>query len=79
MIAVERDERAIAALAEIAERYPGRLEIVAGDALDFDPRALIGGAPARIVANLSLQHRRPPCWSPGSRSSHGRPGMTGSR
>src|SRR4029077_731283 len=37
---------------EIAERYPGRLEIVAGDALEFDPRALIGGAPARVIANL---------------------------
>jgi 16S rRNA (adenine1518-N6/adenine1519-N6)-dimethyltransferase len=52
VIAVERDDRAIAALAEIAERYPGRLEIVAGDALEFDPRALIGGAPARVIANL---------------------------
>ena len=39
MIAIERDARAIAALEEIAARYPGRLEIVAGDALDFDPRA----------------------------------------
>jgi 16S rRNA (adenine1518-N6/adenine1519-N6)-dimethyltransferase len=52
VIAVERDDRAIAALAEIAERYPGRLEIVAGDALEFDPGALIGGAPARVIANL---------------------------
>ncbi|MGZ3319601.1 MAG: 16S rRNA (adenine(1518)-N(6)/adenine(1519)-N(6))-dimethyltransferase RsmA [Xanthobacteraceae bacterium] len=51
VIAVERDDRAIAALAEIAARYPGRLEVVAGDALDFDPRGLIG-APARVVANL---------------------------
>jgi 16S rRNA (adenine1518-N6/adenine1519-N6)-dimethyltransferase len=52
VIAVERDERAIAALEEIAARYPGRLEIVAGDALDFDPRPLLGGAPVRVVANL---------------------------
>jgi len=51
VIAVERDDRAIAALAEIAAHYPGRLEVVAGDALDFDPRRLIG-APARVVANL---------------------------
>src|SRR3989442_8079884 len=35
VIAVERDDRAIAALAEIAARYPGRLEIIAGDALHF--------------------------------------------
>jgi 16S rRNA (adenine1518-N6/adenine1519-N6)-dimethyltransferase len=52
VIAVERDERALAALAEIAERAPGRLEIVAGDALKFDPRPHLGGAPARVVANL---------------------------
>jgi 16S rRNA (adenine1518-N6/adenine1519-N6)-dimethyltransferase len=52
VIAVERDERAIAALEEISARYPGRLEIVAGDALDFDPCPLLGGAPVRVVANL---------------------------
>ena len=52
VIAVERDERAIAALEQIAARYPGRLEIVSGDALKFDPRQLLGAAPARVVANL---------------------------
>jgi 16S rRNA (adenine1518-N6/adenine1519-N6)-dimethyltransferase len=52
VIAVERDERAIGALEEIAARYPGRLEIVAGDAIGFDPRELLGQAPARVVANL---------------------------
>jgi 16S rRNA (adenine1518-N6/adenine1519-N6)-dimethyltransferase len=52
VIAVERDQRAIAALEEIAARYPGRLEIVAGDALEFDPNPLLNGKPARIVANL---------------------------
>jgi 16S rRNA (adenine1518-N6/adenine1519-N6)-dimethyltransferase len=52
VIAVERDERALGALSEIAARYPGRLEIVAGDALGFDPRSLLDGAPARVVANL---------------------------
>lgn len=52
VIAVERDERAIGALEEIAARYPGRLEIVLGDAQTFDPRPMLNGAPARIVANL---------------------------
>ena len=52
VIAVERDERAIAALREIAERYPGRLDIVAADALGFDPRSLLDRGPVRIVANL---------------------------
>jgi 16S rRNA (adenine1518-N6/adenine1519-N6)-dimethyltransferase len=52
VIAVERDQRAIAALAEIAEHYPGRLEIVAGDALATDLPSLVGPTPARVVANL---------------------------
>ena len=52
VIAVERDERAVAALAEIAARYPGRLDIAAGDALAFDPRPRLSAGRARIVANL---------------------------
>jgi 16S rRNA (adenine1518-N6/adenine1519-N6)-dimethyltransferase len=52
VVAVERDERAIAALEEIAAHYPGRLEIVAADALAFDPRSHFDGGPVRIVANL---------------------------
>lgn len=52
VIAVERDDRAIAALEEIAAHYPGRLEIVAADALTFDPHPHIDRAHVRIVANL---------------------------
>src|SRR5262249_31429123 len=54
VIAVERDTRAIAALDEIAARYPGRLTVVSGDALEFDPAPHLGAAagPVRIVANL---------------------------
>lgn len=52
VIAIERDERAIPALNEISEHYPGRLEIVHGDALSFDPRPLLNGERAKIVANL---------------------------
>jgi 16S rRNA (adenine1518-N6/adenine1519-N6)-dimethyltransferase len=52
VIAVERDQRAIPALEEIARRYPGRLEIVCADAQHFDPRPLLGGVKAKIVANL---------------------------
>jgi 16S rRNA (adenine1518-N6/adenine1519-N6)-dimethyltransferase len=51
VIAVERDARAVAALEDIVTRYPGRLEIVAGDALEFDPRPRVS-FPARVVANL---------------------------
>jgi 16S rRNA (adenine1518-N6/adenine1519-N6)-dimethyltransferase len=52
VIAVERDQRAIAAVAEIAAHYPGRLTIIAADALSFDPRPHLPPGPARIVANL---------------------------
>ncbi len=52
VIAIERDDRAIDALQEIAARYPGRLEIVPGDALEFDASAHLRGERARVVANL---------------------------
>jgi 16S rRNA (adenine1518-N6/adenine1519-N6)-dimethyltransferase len=52
VVAVERDQRAIAALEEIGARYPGQLEIVAGDALRIDPRDQLGPERARVVANL---------------------------
>jgi 16S rRNA (adenine1518-N6/adenine1519-N6)-dimethyltransferase len=52
VVAIERDDRAIAALAEVAAHYPGRLAVVAADALAYDPRPQLDGAPARIVANL---------------------------
>jgi len=55
VIAVERDERALPALAEIAARWPGRLEVVAADALALRPETLIAkaaGAPIRICSNL---------------------------
>jgi 16S rRNA (adenine1518-N6/adenine1519-N6)-dimethyltransferase len=51
VIAIERDERCLAALAEISDRYPGRLEVIAGDALEVDLSHHLKG-PARIVANL---------------------------
>ncbi len=52
VVAIERDTRALAALEEIAARYPGRLEIVAGDALSVDVREYLGPERARVVANL---------------------------
>ncbi|TXH33482.1 MAG: 16S rRNA (adenine(1518)-N(6)/adenine(1519)-N(6))-dimethyltransferase RsmA [Rhodospirillaceae bacterium] len=51
VIVVERDDRCLAALEEISRAYPGRLHIVAGDALATDV-AKLGQAPRRIVANL---------------------------
>ena len=55
VIAIERDERCLAALAEVSDHYPGRLEIVSGDALKTDFAALAGGGaggPVKIIANL---------------------------
>jgi 16S rRNA (adenine1518-N6/adenine1519-N6)-dimethyltransferase len=52
VIAVERDDRAIAALQEIAAHYPDRLEIVAADALIFDPSTRLPSNGVRIIANL---------------------------
>ncbi|WP_029003381.1 16S rRNA (adenine(1518)-N(6)/adenine(1519)-N(6))-dimethyltransferase RsmA [Azorhizobium doebereinerae] len=52
VIAIERDHRCIAALGEIAAAYPGRLEVIEGDALKVDVRPLLSGAEARVVANL---------------------------
>jgi 16S rRNA (adenine1518-N6/adenine1519-N6)-dimethyltransferase len=51
VIAIERDARALPALAEIAEAYPGRLTVISGDALEMDYRILADG-PTRLVANL---------------------------
>lgn len=52
VVAIERDRRCMPALAEIAAHYPGRLQVVDGDALAVDLSELLGGGQARIVANL---------------------------
>ena len=49
--AIERDDRCLPALEQIAARYPGRLDIVMADATLFDPSQLRPGRKA-IVANL---------------------------
>jgi 16S rRNA (adenine1518-N6/adenine1519-N6)-dimethyltransferase len=52
VIAVERDSRCLPALAEIADHYPGRLDVIEGDALKIDFAALEVEGPVRIIANL---------------------------
>ncbi|MBX9758674.1 MAG: 16S rRNA (adenine(1518)-N(6)/adenine(1519)-N(6))-dimethyltransferase RsmA [Beijerinckiaceae bacterium] len=56
VVAIERDERCLAALAEIDAACPGRLVVVPGDALEIDYAALArehgDGGPVRVVANL---------------------------
>lgn len=50
LVAIERDSRAIKALEPLVEAAAGRLQVIDGDALDFDYLSL--PAPRRIVANL---------------------------
>jgi 16S rRNA (adenine1518-N6/adenine1519-N6)-dimethyltransferase len=51
VVALEKDPRCMAALAQIAAAYPGRLDVFNADALDFDIRGQLTG-PVRVVANL---------------------------
>ena len=51
VLAIEKDARALPALAEISDAYPGRLTVINGDALEIDPLAHLT-PPIRIVANL---------------------------
>ncbi|MDY6960501.1 MULTISPECIES: 16S rRNA (adenine(1518)-N(6)/adenine(1519)-N(6))-dimethyltransferase RsmA [Pseudorhizobium] len=74
LIAIERDSRCLPALAEIADHYPGRLEVIEGDALKVDFAALVPEGPVKIIANLPynigtqllinwlLPERWPPFW-----------------
>ena len=65
VVAIERDDRAIAALAEIAERYPGRLDVVAADALAFDPQNAARRRLLRASSPTCPTTSRPRSWSAG--------------
>jgi len=51
VVTIEKDRRCVAALKELVAHYPGRLEVIEGDALAFDI-ATLDPAPLGIVANL---------------------------
>ncbi|UWQ48301.1 16S rRNA (adenine(1518)-N(6)/adenine(1519)-N(6))-dimethyltransferase RsmA [Leisingera caerulea] len=51
VLAVEKDTRCLPALQEIADAYPGRFEVINGDALEIDPLEHLT-PPIRIAANL---------------------------
>jgi 16S rRNA (adenine1518-N6/adenine1519-N6)-dimethyltransferase len=63
VIAIEKDARAIPALEEVAAAFPGRLTIIAQDALAVDWRSLAQASPQRcrvkIVANLPYNASTP--------------------
>lgn len=52
VVAIERDERCLAALSEVSDHYPGKLEVISGDALKTDFTTLVADGPVKIVANL---------------------------
>lgn len=51
VLALEKDARCLPALADIATRYPGRLQVIEGDALKIDVLAHLT-PPIRVAANL---------------------------
>jgi len=75
VVAIERDQRALPALAEISAAWPGKLTVIHGDALTADWQAIAGQQPVKIVANLPYniatplltgwltRHPWPPFWS----------------
>lgn len=72
VVVIERDSRFRPALDEIAARWPGRLEIIEGDAMQVEALSRLAG-PARIIANLPYNIAGPllagwlgvPDWPPG--------------
>jgi 16S rRNA (adenine1518-N6/adenine1519-N6)-dimethyltransferase len=51
VVAIEKDRRCIAALAELATAFPGRLDVIEGDATRIDAEQFME-RPARVIANL---------------------------
>ncbi len=68
--AVEKDSRCLPALEEIAAAHPGRLTVVAGDALDFDlatlppPVKIVANLPYNIGTELLVRWLTPASWPP---------------
>ena len=71
VLAIEKDERCLPALAEISDAYPNRLKVMEGDALDIDPLDHLT-PPIRVAANLPynigtellVRWLTPPDWPP---------------
>jgi len=51
VLAIEKDTRCLPALHDIAAAYPGRLQVINGDALEIDPLQYLV-PPIRVAANL---------------------------
>ncbi|SFM23469.1 16S rRNA (adenine(1518)-N(6)/adenine(1519)-N(6))-dimethyltransferase RsmA [Shimia aestuarii] len=71
VLAIEKDSRCMPALAEIADAYPGRLEVINGDALEIDPLAhltppihVAANLPYNVGTELLVRWLTPPEWPP---------------
>ena len=71
VLAVEKDNRCLPALAEIAAAYPGRLEVVEGDALEIDALerltqtiAICANLPYNVGTELLVRWLTPKVWPP---------------
>ncbi len=71
VVAVEKDARCLPALAEIAEAYPGRLDVLNEDALEIDwegatkpPRKIVANLPYNVGTELLVRWLTPERWPP---------------
>ncbi|MGQ0566991.1 MAG: 16S rRNA (adenine(1518)-N(6)/adenine(1519)-N(6))-dimethyltransferase RsmA [Gemmobacter sp.] len=71
VLAVEKDARCLPALAAIAAAYPGRLDILQGDALSLDlvsrlvpPIKVVANLPYNVGTELLIRWLTPPAWPP---------------
>ncbi|WP_136442325.1 16S rRNA (adenine(1518)-N(6)/adenine(1519)-N(6))-dimethyltransferase RsmA [Pacificoceanicola onchidii] len=71
VLAIEKDSRCLPALAEIAAQYPGKLEVIEGDALKIDPLrhltppiAICANLPYNVGTELLVRWLTPKEWPP---------------
>ncbi|WP_300030825.1 16S rRNA (adenine(1518)-N(6)/adenine(1519)-N(6))-dimethyltransferase RsmA [uncultured Roseobacter sp.] len=71
VLAIEKDARCLPALTEISDAWPGKLQVIEGDALQTDPLAHLT-PPIRVASNLPynvgtellVRWLTPPEWPP---------------
>ncbi len=71
VLAVEKDARCMPALAQIAQAYPGRLQVINADALDINlaehltpPIRIVANLPYNVGTELLTRWLDPPDWPP---------------
>lgn len=71
VLAIEKDPRCLPALQQIADRYPGRLTVIGGDALEVDvtkhltaPYKIAANLPYNVGTELLVRWLTPTSWPP---------------